>query len=305
MSEAQKPPVPAIWATQIRAPFLLLSVVLVLIGGAVAFQDGTFHGLRFALSMVGVTLAHVAVNLFNELSDHKTRIDEHTVRTPFSGGSGNLQQGTTTPGAVRIVAVATLLIALGIGVYLSWVAGWLLMGFVIAGGTATVFYTSHMAKLVLGELAAGVCLGTFVVLGTYFAQTGTLNAEVIWLSVPPGILTALLLLLNEFPDAEADRAGGRRHLVIMLGYRGAAIVYTAALAAAYLILVVGAVVGWFPYTVLIALLTLPLAIKAVGGALRHDGSALEQLVPAQGANVGLVLGTDLLIAVAYFIPWGS
>lgn len=305
MNETRKPPAAAVWAAQVRAPFLLLSVVLVLIGGAVAYQDGKFDGLRLALSMIGVTLAHVAVNLFNELSDYKTRIDEHTKRTPFSGGSGSMQQGATTPGAVRAVAVVTSLIALAIGVYLSWVAGWWLMAFVVAGGIATVFYTSHMAKIVLGELAAGVCLGTFVVLGTYYAQTSTLNAEVIWLSVPPGILTALLLLLNEFPDMEADRAGGRRHLVIMLGYRGAAIVYTAALAAAYLILIAGAVLGWFPYTVLIALLTLPLAFKAAGGALRQDGSSLEQLVPAQGANVGLVLGTDLLIAVAYFLPWAS
>jgi 1,4-dihydroxy-2-naphthoate octaprenyltransferase len=175
------------------------------------------------------------------------------------------------------------------------------MAFIAAGALATVFYTSHLARVSLGELTAGTCLGTFVVLGTYFAMAGTVNWEVVWLSIPPGILTALLLLLNEFPDAEADRRGGRRHLVIVLGHKGAAAVYVTALAAVYLILVLGVVLRWFPPTVLIALLTIPLAIKASIGALRH-GRNMEKLVPAMGANVGLVLGTDLLIAVAYFIP---
>jgi 1,4-dihydroxy-2-naphthoate octaprenyltransferase len=289
-----------IWAVQIRAPFLLLSVILVLIGGSVSFRDGGFKGLRFALAMLGVVLAHVAVNLFNELSDHKTGIDHHTRRTPFSGGSGTLQLGLTSPGAVGMAACGALLVAFGIGLYLSWVSGWFLMVLIIAGGTATVFYTSHLARWVLGELAAGICLGSFVVLGTYYAQTGNLTSAVAWLSVPPGILTALLLFLNEFPDVEADRMGGRRHLVITLGWKRAAMVYTAALASSYLILIVGVILGLFPATVLLALLTLPLAFKAASTALRHGGE-FEKMIPALGANVGLVLGTDLLIAVAYFI----
>ncbi|MBN2496330.1 MAG: prenyltransferase [Deltaproteobacteria bacterium] len=289
-----------VWAGQIRAPFLVLSVLLVLIGGAVALKDGVFDGLRFALAMIGVTLAHVAVNLFNELSDHLTGIDMHTRRTPFSGGSGTLQQGHTTPRAVRIAAFAALGVAFAIGLYLAWVSGWALMALIAAGGLAAVFYTTHLARWVLGELAAGVCLGTFVVLGSYYAQAGTLTPAVIWLSVPPGILTALLLLLNEFPDVEADREGGRRHLVITLGWRRAAVVYTASLAASYLILVAGVLLDAFPATVLLALLTLPLACKAAYTALRH-GDRFEKLVPALGANVGMILGTDLLIAVAYFI----
>ena len=289
-----------IWAAQIRAPFLLLAVMLALIGGAVALDDGAFHGFRFFLALVGVVLAHVAVNLVNELSDHKTKIDFHTQRTPFSGGSGTLQAGHLSYSTVRAVAGAVLLSAFAIGLYLSWVSGWALMLFILAGGGATVFYTTHLARWVLGELAAGLCLGTFVVLGTYFAQTGTLTANVVLLAIPPGILTSLLLLLNEFPDVEADREGGRRHLVIVLGRRRAAFVYTAALAATYLGLVGGVVAGLFPKTILLTLLTLPLALKASLTAIRH-GEELDKLVPALGANVGVVLGTDLLIAVAYFV----
>ncbi len=289
-----------IWASQVRVPFLVLSVLLVLVGGAAAYEQGVFHPLRLFLTMVGVILAHIAVNLYNESSDHQTGIDFQTRRTPFSGGTGNLQRGRTSLRAVQVTAFATLWIAFGIGCYLSWTSGWLLMVLIVVGGLVARFYTTHLARWTMGELAAGVCLGTFVVLGTYYAQAGGFTSAVIRLSIPPGILTALLLLLNEFPDVEADRQGGRRHLVIVLGRRRAALVYTAALAANYFILLWGVVSGSFPTTVLLTLLTLPLAFKAARGALRFGGS-VEKLVPAMGANVGLVLGTNLLLAVAYFV----
>lgn len=288
------------WAAQIRGPFLALSVMLVLIGGGAAHQAGAFEGLSFALCMVGVLLAHVAVNLLNEHSDHRTQIDQHTRPTPFSGGSGSLQSGRTSPRAVLAVAYSALAVAVTIGLFLAWRSSWHLMLLVLAGGLTTIFYTSHLSRWMLGEVTAGLCLGTFVVLGTFFAQTGTLTPEVIWLSIPPGILTTLLLLLNEFPDVEADRQGGRRHLVIVLGRRRAAILYVAALAATYALLVVGTLLGMMPATVLLALLTLPLAVKAARGALKHNADH-EALIPGLGANVGLVLGADLLLAVACFV----
>jgi len=289
-----------VWAAQIRAPFLLLSVFLVLIGGAAAYRDGTFMQLRFGLAMLGIVLAHVAVNLFNELSDHRTGIDLHTRRTPFSGGSGNLQQGATTPRAVRVAAFAALLGAFFSGLYLAWVAGWPVLAFMLAGGLVILFYSTHLARWGLGELMAGLCLGTFVVLGTYYVQARTLTGSVVWLSLTPGILTSLLLLLNEFPDAEADRRGGRAHLVILLGWRNAARVYTAALAGSYALLGLGVVLGRLPATVLLAFLTLPLAYRSARTAWQH-GSEWERMLPALAANVGVVLGTDLLLALGYFL----
>jgi len=134
-----------VWAAQTRANFLLLSVLLVLIGTAAAWLGGVFEPLRAALIAVGVVLAHVSVNLLNEHSDHRTGIDASTRRTPFSGGSGTLQAGHTTPAAVLGAAGATLLAALAIGLYLVWSSGWPLLAFIVCGGLATVFYTSHLA----------------------------------------------------------------------------------------------------------------------------------------------------------------
>ena len=295
-----KPSPVAIWMAQIRGPFLVLSILLVLIGIAAAHLTGHGNWSLSALTMVVVVLAHVAVNLFNEHSDYHSGIDDNTRRTPFSGGSGSLQAGLTTPRGVFVVAATALAIALGIGIYLTTVAGWPLLIFIVLGGAAAVFYTSHLARWALGELASGLCLGTFVVLGSYYVLAGQLSWPVVILAIPPGLLTAELLFLNEFPDADADRAGGRKHLVIRLGKQRAAVLYTVVMAATYLVIVAGAVTRQLPWWTLISLLTLPLALKATLTTLKHAES-FEGLQPALGANVMTVLGTDLLLAVGLFL----
>ena len=252
------------------------------------------------MCLLGAVLAHASVNIFNELSDHRTGIDSRTRRTPFSGGSGTLQAGLLTVRQVTVAAWGTLLSAFIIGAYLTLVSGWLILVLAIIGGLVSVFYTSHVTRLALGELASGICLGSLVVIGTYYAMTGQVSGEVILVSIPPGLLTALLLFLNEFPDLEADRAGGRRHLLILLGRKRAAVVYVLSLAACYLFILLMALSGALPTITLISLLTAPLAVKAARTTLKHHDD-FEEMIPALGANVGIVLGTDLLIAIAYFV----
>jgi 1,4-dihydroxy-2-naphthoate octaprenyltransferase len=288
------------WALQIRAPFLLLAAFLVAIGGAVAHYDGIFRLSRFLLCLVGVVSAHIAVNLFNEASDFKTRIDHNTRRTPFSGGSGNLPSGATSPRAVSTAAILTLALSAVIGLYLALHAGWLVALFAVVGAGTIILYTPVLSRWGIGEAAAGLCLGSLVVAGTYYAMTGTLTPRVMLLSVPPGILTALLLLLNEYPDVAADRAGGRKHLVIRLGYRGASLVYVMSLGLSYVIIVAGVWAHLFPLPLLLACLTVPLSILVSRDAFRA-GEDFGVLVPMLGKNVMIVLGTDLLLALGYLV----
>ncbi len=288
------------WAMQVRAPFLLLAVLLVAIGGAVAWHDGIFHLGRFLLCLIGIVSAHASVNLFNEVSDFKTGIDRNTRRTPFSGGSGNLPSGATSHRSVLTAAILTLALSAVIGLYLTIAAGWLVALFAVIGGVTIVVYTPLLAKWGIGEAAAGLSLGSLVVAGTYYAMIGTLTPRVLLLSVPPGILTALLLLLNEYPDVAADREGGRRHLVIRLGYRGASMVYAVSLALSYVILIAGVAARLFPLPALLACLTIPLSIIVSRDAFR-SGEDFKYLIPMLGKNVMIVLGTDLLLALGYLV----
>jgi len=292
-----------IWMQQIRAPFLVLSLVLVLIGISVAYRYGFFRWDHSLLLLLGVLMAHISVNLFNEISDHKTGIDLNTAKTPFSGGSGILQSGKTTVKAVTFVAYATLIAAALVGFYFCFTSGWLILVFMISGGLAIRFYTSHLAKWLLGEAFSGITLGTFVVLGTYYALTKHLNGDIILVSIPPGILTALLLFLNEFPDAEADKKGGRYHLIIHFGKKKSSFIYLWGMVLNYSIILIAPFLGMaIPFTVYFALLTMPLALKAFLIVLNNPHK-LSKLIPALGMNVGVVIFTDLLLALGFF--WGN
>ncbi len=300
-----------IWAKQFRAPFLLLAVVLVLIGLAFAAKFSiteSYNYFHAVLLMLGVIAAHSSVNLFNEYSDYNTKIDFNTHRNPFSGGSGMLTEGHTKPKSVLFAASLTLMIGLAIGIYFVIVSHWALIILIALGAFAILFYTNFLTKILLGEFFAGLTLGSFVVIGAYVAMTATPEAlcnnlvptEVWLMSIPPGILTALLLLLNEFPDAEADKQGGRFHLVIKFGRKGAAYIYTAGIIATYATIIILPLLEISSYWVLIALLPLPIALKACMTALK-SGDKLDLIIPAMGQNVLVVLITDLLIAVSVFL----
>jgi len=290
----------AVWLQQIRAPFLILSVVLALVGIATAYWHGFGHLGRSLLLVAGVVLAHTAVNLFNELSDYRTRIDENTARTPFSGGSGMLQAGQTSVRQVTLAAYGALLAAGASGLYFCLVSGWPILGLMVAGTIAIRFYTSHLSRWFIGELASGLTLGSFVVIGGHYALAGFMTADIIYISLVPGLLTALLLFLNEFPDAEADRQGGRRHLVIFFGKKKSAVIYACSVSLVFVLIAAGPLVLNIPYTVLIALATLPLGAAAVFLTLKYPDEP-ARLVRAHGLNVALVILTDLLLAVAYFL----
>jgi 1,4-dihydroxy-2-naphthoate polyprenyltransferase len=302
----------SIWMAQIRANFLLLSVFLVMIGLAAAYkyQDevSSFNWLNAFLLVAGVVSTHISVNLFNEYSDFKTGIDNNTPKTPFSGGTGMLTRGLTKPGSVLRAAIITLLTGLAVGIYFTFKSHWTIIILAIIGGLTIVLYTEVLAKYMLGEFFCGLTLGTFVVLGTYIAMNASpgqsvsdlLPFEVILISIPPGILTLLLLFLNEFPDFEADRAGGRNHIVIRFGLKKSAFIYITGLIATFGIIVIMPLAGISSFWLYLALIPLPFAVKAGTTALRYNGD-FHTIVPALGQNVMTVLGVDLLLAVGVFI----
>lgn len=298
------------WIGQIRSNFLVLSVFLVAIGLALAAvhvkrtDSGAFSVVDAILIMIGVVIAHASVNLFNEYSDSQTGIDDNTMRTPFSGGTGLIQAGVTTPIAVNTAAWQTIFWAFLIGLYFFMTSHWVIAIIMLIGGLSIVFYTRHLARVLLGEFFAGLSLGSLVVIGAFVAMIGRpgmdvralFPMEVILISIPPGILTALLLFLNEFPDADADRQGGRFHLVIWLGRKKASYLYVFGLLMTYVTILLPPLLGVSSWWVMLGFLTLPIAVKAGMTALKYSED-MQKLVPAMGQNVLVVLVTDLLLAI--------
>ena len=200
------------WLLLPRFQFLPLTVILVSLGTGVAAYDGSFHLGYFILAMFGSILVHITVNVINDYYDYVDGIDLNTQRTPFSGGSGILPSNLLKPSQAFWFATISLLIAMGIGGYFCFARGWWLFPLLLVAGFSAYFYNVYLSRWWVGELFAGLNFGPLLVLGSYFVQTGRYSWEALVASLAPGILTSNLLFLNEFPDREADRKGGRRHL---------------------------------------------------------------------------------------------
>jgi 1,4-dihydroxy-2-naphthoate octaprenyltransferase len=278
-----------------------LTAVIVVTGlCAAVYSHAVFNVLNALLVLVGAMLTHASVNTFNNYFDYRSRIDERTVKTPFSGGVDIIVTGRMNPTTALSVALACLVGAGLIGIYFLAQMFYLLIPLIIYGAFVTVFYTPLLSRMyALSEIIAGSGFG-LIALGTYATQAGGVDNSGLAIFVPITILVALLLFLNEFPDAEVDRLAGRRHTVILIGKRRSSWLYAFFLGATYVSIVISVVARAAPLAVLIALVTTPLAYKTARIVLRSYDH-IPDLVPALGLNVIVILSTISLLAVGFLI----
>ncbi len=278
-----------------RGPFLILPVTLVVCGAGASAYNRSFSWAHTALALVGLVALHMAVNIFNEVSDFKTGIDLETEATPFSGGSGTLPSGSMTPRAATIFAIVCSIIGGAVGVFFLVKIGWPMVPLVIAGAFLVLTYTNLMARIGLGEIAAGLGLGALPILGTALVQTGHIGSAAVVASIPAFLMTFNLLLLNEFPDEAADRHGGRRNLVLLFGRTWAARIYVGAALAVPLVLAVGVWLNILPALALVAAAPTLLLLGAFGWASRSPET--DPPIPALGANVIWNLATNTILGL--------
>jgi 1,4-dihydroxy-2-naphthoate octaprenyltransferase len=285
-----------------RPNFLLLAVSCVFLGLATALWGGAvINPWHVILCFVGGILAHGAVNAFNEYEDIKSGLDFRTNRTPFSGGSGTIVTAPEKLPVALWTAVICSLICVAIGVYFYFVWGWQILALGALGLFVIIAYTPWFNKQpILCLLSPGLGFGTLMVNGTYFCLTGHFSWAALLASFIPFFLVSNLLLLNEFPDVDADKTVGRRHLPILLGRKTSAVVFTIFEALTYGTLVVGVVFKILPAWTLLGLVSLFFAIPAALGALKNADD-LPKLAPSMGQNVLLNLVTPVLIGIGLLL----
>jgi 1,4-dihydroxy-2-naphthoate octaprenyltransferase len=169
----------------------------------------------------------------------------------------------------------------------------------IAGVFLAFFYNARpllMGYGSLGEVATGIGFGPLVVMGAYYVCARHLTIAIFLNSIPIGILIALVLLINEFPDWQGDQAVQKKTWVVILGKQKAAMIYRSALVLAYVLILCLIAAGCLPIFCLVVLLSLPLAWKALRVARIHYDKVWE-LLPANAATIGLHAGVGLLLCL--------
>jgi 1,4-dihydroxy-2-naphthoate octaprenyltransferase len=289
-------------AGPMRPNFLLLAVACVLLGlGTAVWTSEDVNVFYFILTLIGGVAVHVSVNAFNEYFDFKSGLDFRTKRTPFSGGSGTLPEKPELARQALWTATIAFIITGLIGLFFLFLRGWLILPLGIAGLVVVFIYTTLITRNpFLCLIAPGLGFGTLMVMGTDFALTGQYSWTAFIASLVPFFLVNNLLLLNQFPDVEADRSIGRRHYPITIGPRASSLIYGAFLLFANLSIVIGIILGYLPVFTLIGLIMLVLCVPAFIGAYRYSED-IGKLTPYLGMNVVINLATPVLVAIGLFI----
>lgn len=294
------------WLRALRLYFVIPSILPALLGVVIAWAQGySMHLFHFALVVVGVTVNHFGLNLVDDVLDYRHAIDlkKGDEKNFFAGGSGVLPEGLLKDTHMLRVAGAFFASTALIGVYLTYACGWPVLILGLFGMASSIFYTTPPIRFGyrgFGELGLLINFGPVIVMGSYFVQAGTFAREPLIASLVPGFMMWSMIIINEIPDYEADRRGGKWNLVARFGRQGGAVLYGIGLAVAYGILIIAAVAKILSPFILLGLISLPFAFKSFAVMRRHLNDPLA-MAPANLAMIKVHSLTGIAMIIAYLI----
>jgi 1,4-dihydroxy-2-naphthoate octaprenyltransferase len=291
-----------VWIRAIRLPFFTATIVPIILGTVIAWYDtGSFVWMRFWLAMFGALFIHAGTNLANDYFDHLSGCDEINFSpTPFSGGSRVIQNGLIEPHKILYASLVSFILGIATGLYLNFLCkGNIVFLIGIIGVSLGFFYTIKSFRIAyggFGELAVGAGFGPLMMLGSYYVQAQSLSFKTFLISIPVGILIALVIFINEFPDYAADKLVDKKTMVVILGKKKAVVLYHILLATIYLFITVFVIFRLLPPICLIVFLSLPLALKAFLIS-RKNFDKIYELLPANASTIGLHSAIGVLLSI--------
>jgi 1,4-dihydroxy-2-naphthoate octaprenyltransferase len=279
----------------------LASVASMIVGAAAAALAGPIAWRWLAATVLGIFAIEAAKNASGEIFDWDSGADTGVAedeRSPFSGGKRVIVDGLLTRRQTAWVALVAYAIGAAIGLAIAIEREPAVVWLGLLGVALAYFYHAPPLALAyrgLGELAVALAYGPVIAAGTYLVQRHTVDRLVLAPAVPLGLAIGAFLWVNEFPDARADAAAGKRTLVVRLGRRRAARAFSWLVAAAYAAVVALPLLG-LPWSTLGGLVGLPLAIRAAARLRRFPETPAEQ-IPAQAATLGSFVAMALGLGV--------
>lgn len=289
-----------------RPPFLLASLVPVLIGLATAHASGVaLNGWSALLTMIGAVVVHAGVNVLNDYYDALNGTDDLNRERlfPFTGGSRFIQNGVLSKAATARFGTALLGCGalIGFWLFLQSGSGLLVIGllglFIGWAYSAPPFALNSRG---LGELCVATGFGLLIVTGSDYVQRHHFDPLPLLASLPYALLATALLYINQFPDRAADEQAGKHHWVVRLGVQRARWGYPLLIAAAYGLNLALVLLGWLPLWSLLGLLPLPLSARASLTILGHAYD-LPRLIPAIVQTIQALVGHGVLMALGLWL----
>ncbi|SFS41361.1 1,4-dihydroxy-2-naphthoate polyprenyltransferase [Marininema halotolerans] len=287
-----------VWWQLLRPHTLTASFIPVLIGTALALPSTPIHLPLFIAMLLASILIQSATNMFNEYYDYKRGLDNKD----SVGIGGTIVRYGVSPRTVMNIAISCCVLAVLLGVYICMSTSWWLAAMGTLCIAAGYFYTGGpwpIAYTPFGEIVAGLFMGLIIIQIAFFIQTDTITTSSLLISGPTSILVGAILMANNIRDREGDEKNGRKTLAILLGHEGAVRFLAGMFILAYLWVLVLIILGMFPPTLLLVLLSVTKAVEAVRGFAGQRTNV--EMMPAMGATAqlnslfGILLAAGLLL----------
>lgn len=287
------------WWRLIRPHTLSASIMPVLIGSIYGIVSlGLLKANLFFTMLFACVFIQIATNLFNEYYDFKSGLDTKD----SIGIGGTIVRDGASPHFVLGLAILLYIIAILMGTYLAYKTSFIilflglffmLIGYLYCGGPYPISATPF------GELTAGLAMGQGIVLISYYLQTGSINWQIILLSLPSTLLIAQILTANNIRDLLNDKKNGRQTLAIQLGKRKSVLYMATIYIISYLLLpILIFALNLSPY-ILLALISLPYAFLSLRTFFNHSIKHPEKLMPGMiyTAKTSMIYQIGLLLGL--------
>ena len=272
-----------------------MSVISVSVGAALAATHGSFSWSLYLLSAVAMIALHGGVNLMNDFFDYRSGVDiEDAATTQYRPHP--LVEGKIYPMPVLWVSIILFSIGVALGLFLAYLCGWEILCIGIIGVVAGVFYTAPPLSYkyrAWGEFSVFLMWGPLAVEAAYFIQVGHFSWAAFWVSIPFGVLVALVLFANNLRDVETDAKANVNNLAMIFGRNNGPIVYVSMVLAALISIIIMSLIGPLGIWSLIVLLSLPIAFKLVKVMIRE----VPKDADARTAKLNTAFGTLLVISL--------
>ena len=212
------------WINAMRLRTLPLSLSGIVMGSAVAYYQGYWDSLIFALAIITTILFQIVSNLANDLGDGLKGTDNKD----RVGPERMVQSGIISPKEMKMAVIITAVLSfIGAGcliyfgaqnmpISIVWFYAILAVLCVIAAITYTVgkrAYGYHG----MGDLMVLIFFGFVSVLGVYSLYSKAFEMDMVLPAITIGLLSTAVLNLNNMRDYSNDAKSGKNTLVVKMG----------------------------------------------------------------------------------------
>jgi 1,4-dihydroxy-2-naphthoate octaprenyltransferase len=234
----------------------------VVVGSALAAASEVFRWDALIVILFAALAIQIGVNFANDLADAEKGADtEARIGPTRAVATGLLSAGQMKRGIMVAFGLAAIA-----GVYLIWLAGWVILAIGIVSIIAALGYTNGpipYGYYGLGELFVFVFFGLVATVGTRYVYDQTAPADAWVGGIAIGLLAAAILVANNVRDTDTDRLAGKRTLAVILGRNPARWLYAVMVLGSFAVVAAAVLLGTLPVWSLLTLVALPLTVSPI------------------------------------------